>query len=134
MAAARASMMLQIAAITPRAHPRGRASWRELPPRLANQNVNQSVPPTSAGSKGHRKAQCAQLPVLYTFMVRWKEYRKKALTTGAPWPLADSIAEVYEQFKTVAAKKNVTRLNEHTAGFESLEKRIKNDTNQKSAG
>ena len=71
------------------------------------------------------RVQCAQLPVLYTFMVRWNEFRKEASTTGAPWPLADSIAEVYQQFKSVAAKKNITRLNEHTAGFESLEKVIK---------
>jgi uncharacterized protein DUF4838 len=71
------------------------------------------------------RVQCAQLPILYTFMIRWNEYRKEALKTNAKWPLPDSIAEVYAQFKTIATKKKITRLNEHTAGFERLEKIIK---------
>ncbi len=77
------------------------------------------------------RVQCAQLPVLYTFLMRWNEYRKEATATGTSWPLSDSIAEVYQQFKSVAAKKNITRLNEHTAGFKSLEQRIKNETKPK---
>ena len=76
----------------------------------------------------------ALLPVLYTFMMRWNEYRKEASTKGAPWPLADSIAEVYKQFKSVAEKKNITRLNEHKAGFEALAQRVKSEAKRKAPG
>ena len=80
------------------------------------------------------RVQCAQLPVLYTFMVRWNEYRKEALKTGAPWPLSNSIAEVYKLFKSVAEKKNITRLNEHKAGFESLAQHVKRVANRNAPG
>ena len=75
------------------------------------------------------RVQCAQLPVLYTFIMCWNEYRQEVLKTDVKWPISDSITEVYNRFKTVAAKKNITRLNEHTDGFERLEQLVKSQAN-----
>ena len=66
----------------------------------------------------------AQLPVMYTFMMRWNQMREKAQAADADWPMPDSIQEAFEQFKKVAKKKNITRLNEWQAGYGVLEKAV----------
>lgn len=70
------------------------------------------------------RVQVAQLPVMYTFMMRWDEMREKAEVSGAEWPMPESIKTTYEQFMKIAKKKNVTRLNEWNEGFGSLEEAI----------
>jgi hypothetical protein len=70
------------------------------------------------------RVQVAQLPVLYTFMMRWNEMREAARTAGADWPLPASIQETYDRFLTIAQKKKVTRLNEWQEGFDALLKAI----------
>ena len=72
----------------------------------------------------HFRVQVAQLPVMYVFMMRWDELRKKARAAGADWPMPDSIKTTYEQFLEVARKKNITRLNEWSQGFGVLEKAL----------
>jgi hypothetical protein len=70
------------------------------------------------------RVQVAQLPIMYTFMMRWDEMRQKAATSGAPWPMPNSIQDTFDQFTQVAKKKNITRLNESQAGYGVLEKAL----------
>lgn len=70
------------------------------------------------------RVQVAQLPVMYTFMMRWSEMREAAKTAGAEWPIPDSIQATYEQFLTVARRKNITRLDEWRQGFGALERAL----------
>ncbi len=70
------------------------------------------------------RVQVAQLPVMYTFMMRWDEMREKAKESGAAWPMPDSIQDVFEHFMKIAKKKNVTRLNEWNPGFGALEEAL----------
>jgi hypothetical protein len=66
----------------------------------------------------------AQLPIMYAFMMRWDEMRKKCEAVGAEWPMPESIEGTFEQFKEVAEKKNITRLNEWQVGYGALEKAL----------
>jgi hypothetical protein len=68
------------------------------------------------------RVQVAQLPVVYTFMMRWNEMREKA--AGTLWPMPESIQDTFARFLEVAKKKNVTRLNEWQPGFDALEKAL----------
>jgi hypothetical protein len=67
----------------------------------------------------------AELPVLYTFLVRWKEMREAAQTAHAEWPLPPSGKDAYEQFLSIAKKKNVTALREGQSGFGELDQAVK---------
>ena len=68
--------------------------------------------------------QVAQLPTMYTFIMRWNDMRQACQAAGANWPMPESIETTYEQFKEVAQKKNVTRLNEWQDGFVNLDKAL----------
>jgi len=68
--------------------------------------------------------QVAQLPVMYVFIMRWKDMRQVCKASGADWPMPESVETTYEQFMEVARKNDVTRLNEWRDGFEPLEKAI----------
>ena len=68
------------------------------------------------------RVQVAQLPVMYTFMMRWHDMHEKA--GGAAWPMPESIQDTFDQFTQVAKKKNITRLNEWQPGFGALEKAL----------
>jgi len=70
------------------------------------------------------RVQVVQLPIIYAFMMRWDEMRDKCEGAGADWPMPESIEATFEQFKEVAKKKNITRLNEWQVGFGNLEKAI----------
>ena len=67
----------------------------------------------------------AQLPIMYTFMIRWDEMRRAAKQANADWPLDESIEKVFEDFMAVARRKNITRLNEHKPGFDILADAVK---------
>ena len=73
----------------------------------------------------HFRVQVAQLPVMYTFMMRWDEMRQAAQEAGADWPMPASIQETHDRFMVVAKKKNVTRLNEWNEGFGALDDALK---------
>ncbi len=68
--------------------------------------------------------QVAQLPTMYTFIMRWNDMRQACQAAGANWPMPESIETTYEQFKEVAQKNNVTRLNEWQEGFVNLDKAL----------
>ena len=70
------------------------------------------------------RVQADQLPIMYTFMMRWDEMRQACEARGAHWPMPESIRATYEDFMKVAGKKNVTRLNEWQVGFDALEKAL----------
>jgi hypothetical protein len=70
------------------------------------------------------RVQVAQLPIMYTFMMRWDEMRKQAAGRGVDWSMPDSIQEAFEHFKKVAKKKNITRLEEWRQGYGTLEKAL----------
>ena len=71
------------------------------------------------------RVQVAQLPAMYTFMMRWDEMREKAEASGADWPMPEPIKTAYEHFMKVAKKKNINRLDEWNPGFGALEKALK---------
>ena len=48
------------------------------------------------------RVQVAQLPVLYTFMMRWEPLRQQAKDAALDWSLPDSADEVYGRFITLA--------------------------------
>ncbi|MCU0916001.1 MAG: DUF4838 domain-containing protein [Planctomycetes bacterium] len=70
------------------------------------------------------RVQVAQLPVLYTFLIRWNDMRAAAREANAAWPLPPTIKDAYDQFLAVAKQKNVTRLNEHQEGFGLLDRAL----------
>jgi hypothetical protein len=70
------------------------------------------------------RVQVAQLPVLYTFMMRWNDMRDSAKAPSAVWPMPPSAKDTYDQFLTIAKKKNVTRLSEGQQGFGVLERAL----------
>jgi len=70
------------------------------------------------------RVRVAQLPVMYAFMMRWDPMRQACEAAGADWPMPESIETTFEQFKDVAKKKNIARLNEWQVGFGNLEKAI----------
>jgi hypothetical protein len=59
-----------------------------------------------------QRVQVAQMPVLYAFMVRWDALRKEAADGGLPWPVDNSIRDVYKRFMTTAKAENVTMVAE----------------------
>ncbi len=70
------------------------------------------------------RVQMAQLPVMYTFMMRWNEMREAAEKAKADWPMTDSIQETHDRFMTIAKQKNITRLDEWNQGFGALDKAL----------
>ena len=71
------------------------------------------------------RVQVAELPVLYTFLMRWNEMRQRAQALKADWPVPDSIQGALDGFMQIARKKNVTRLNEWKEGFGALDEAVK---------
>ncbi len=71
------------------------------------------------------RVQVAQLPTLYTFMMRWNDFRKAAQAANADWPMSDSIKQTYNDFVKIARQKNITRLNEWNEGYGALDKAVK---------
>ena len=70
------------------------------------------------------RVQVAQLPVMYTFMMRWDEMRQVCEAAGADWPMPDSIKEAFDNFMKIAKKKKINRLDEWREGYGSLEKAL----------
>ena len=70
------------------------------------------------------RVQVAQLPIMYTFMMRWEDMRQACEASGADWPMPESIGTTYENFMEVAKKNDVTRLNEWQEGFGALDKAL----------
>jgi len=70
------------------------------------------------------RVQVAQLPVLYTLLMRWREMRAAAEAAKAPWPIADDPDEVLAHFKEVATASNITRLSEWVEGLGALDKAV----------
>jgi hypothetical protein len=70
------------------------------------------------------RIQVAELPILYTFIMRWKDMREAAKSTNADWPMPQTAKETYDQFVTIAKKKSVTQLSEGRQGFGTLEKAV----------
>ena len=70
------------------------------------------------------RVRVAQLPVIYTFMMKWAEFRDRAKAAKADWPMPRSIKATFEKFIKIAEKKDITRLDEWHKGFEALEKEV----------
>ncbi|MCK4292059.1 MAG: DUF4838 domain-containing protein [Planctomycetes bacterium] len=71
------------------------------------------------------RVQVAQLPVMYTFMMRWTQMREKAKAANADWPMPNSIQDAYDHFVKIAKKKNISRLSEWQAGYGALDEAVK---------
>lgn len=72
-----------------------------------------------------QRVRVAQLPVMYTFIMRWKEMRRAAKAAKAPWPLGESVDDVYKQFRSVAKDKKITYVREHRDGFDVMDEAVK---------
>ncbi|MBI5866312.1 MAG: DUF4838 domain-containing protein [Planctomycetes bacterium] len=59
-----------------------------------------------------QRVRTAELPVLYTFLVRWNELRDQAAKAGTPWPLADDVRAAYDDFMQISKAENVTMVGE----------------------
>ncbi|MGB9625660.1 MAG: DUF4838 domain-containing protein, partial [Phycisphaerae bacterium] len=61
--------------------------------RLAEAWKHMQAAEAAAGNDAalRHRVQVAQLPVLYTFLVRWEPLRKAAAATGAAWPVPETI-------------------------------------------
>jgi hypothetical protein len=70
------------------------------------------------------RVRVAQLPVMYTFILRWNEMHQTCQATGSDWPMPESVEAAFQQFAEVARKKNVTHLNEGQVGFGALERAV----------
>ena len=70
------------------------------------------------------RVQVAQLPVIYTFLMRWDEMRKAAQTASADWPMPDSAQGAYDHFRKIAKQKNISRLNEWQQGYGALDEAL----------
>jgi hypothetical protein len=70
------------------------------------------------------RVQVAELPVMYTFMMRWKDMQEAAKAANAAWPLPASIKDTYDQFLTIARKKKMTGLSEGQQNFSALDKAL----------
>jgi hypothetical protein len=70
------------------------------------------------------RVRVAQLPIIYTFIMRWNDMRRECRAAGADWPMPESVEAAFQQFTEVAKKKDVTRLNEGQAGFGALERAV----------
>jgi hypothetical protein len=59
-----------------------------------------------------QRVQVAEMPVLYAFLVRWEALHKETADGSLPWPVDNSIRNVYEQFMTSARTESVTMVAE----------------------
>jgi hypothetical protein len=81
---------------------------------------------TAVGSDealAHR-VRVAQLPLLYTFLVRWDALRQEARASATPWPVEDHPRAVYDRFMKTAKAENVTMVAEGR-GLDWLESVVK---------
>ena len=58
------------------------------------------------------RVRVAQLPVLYTFLMRWNELGGAARAAASPWPLPESPADVFDGFLDVARRKGITAMDD----------------------
>jgi len=58
------------------------------------------------------RVRVAQLPVLYTFIVRWEALRSEAAAAQIQWPVNDTIQAAFERFMEVVEVEKVTRVAE----------------------
>ena len=71
------------------------------------------------------RVQVAQLPVIYTFLMRWDEMRTAAQTANADWPMPESAQAAYDHFTKIANQNNITGLNEGQQGYGPLDEALK---------
>ena len=60
------------------------------------------------------RVRIVQLPVLYVFMVNWKQFRKQAETAKIKWPVQDSVKEVHDHFIEVTKAAQIKRVREQS--------------------
>ncbi|HOW18801.1 MAG TPA: hypothetical protein PLC79_07165, partial [Phycisphaerae bacterium] len=82
--------------------------------RLAEAWKHMQAAEAAAGNDAalRHRVQVAQLPVLYTFLVRWEPLRKAAAATGAAWPMPETIQAAYARFMEIAQAEKVTHVAE----------------------
>ena len=66
------------------------------------------------------RVQCAQMPILYTFLMRWNDFQAAAQASDFPWPLAQTPQAVFDEFAARFEANNMTRLSEGTTGLGPL--------------
>ncbi len=71
------------------------------------------------------RVQVAQLPVIYTFILRWNELKKAANAAQASWPMPPTVEAAYNLFSDIAKRKNITEVREGLPGFEILQDAVK---------
>ncbi len=68
------------------------------------------------------RVRAARLPLLYTVLLKWKDFRTRARKEKRPWPFPGSPGKVLDLFMETARKEGITRLREGRPGFQALER------------
>ncbi len=71
----------------------------------------------------HKRVLIAELPVVYSFLVRWDILKKQAADSNLPWPVDNDIKAVHQRFLMLASLAGVTRIGE-SYGLDSLQKEV----------
>ncbi len=79
------------------------------------------------------RVQVAELPILYALILRWDDMMYQAQQAKTDWPFAKAIDQVFEEFKVIAQKKNITRLTEGQEGYGTLEQAVQNAKTKQAA-
>jgi hypothetical protein len=74
--------------------------------------LNQAEAAAGDDADLRQRVQVAELPLLYTLLVRWEALRKETEAEATPWPVEDRIQTVYERFMTIARSEHVTMVSE----------------------
>jgi hypothetical protein len=70
------------------------------------------------------RVKCAQMPMMYAFMIRWADLRKQAADAHAAWPMDDDPQKVLIEFKARAQSIGIKRVSEQQT-FDKLESKLK---------
>jgi len=69
------------------------------------------------------RVKVAQMPMLYAFLIKWKDLRKQARKEDIDWPLADDPQVVLGELKATAKRIGVTFISEHDK-LDKLEEKL----------
>ncbi len=67
------------------------------------------------------RVRVARLPLMYVFLVHWYSFREEARLSGTPWPMPDTLRELYEEVLEIVRSGEVTRVSE-SAHLEPLQR------------
>lgn len=70
-----------------------------------------------------KRVRYAQMPLMYAYMIRWKDMRARAAEKGVAWPMGDDPHAVLADYKARAAEIGITHVSEQQK-FDKLEEKL----------